>query len=146
MKRIGFLLGLLLIFSVCITSWARADAQARLRIIGASNSGAAIDPALRDVHNQLGSLFSFTSYRLLRDEVFNLSLNRPITIPVHPGRSIAVELVGQKRNLAEFRVRVIREGADILNTVVRLGPGRTVLIGGPKHGEGVVILALSAHF
>jgi len=146
MKRIGFLLGLLLIFSVCITSWARADAQARLRIIGASNSGAAIDPALRDVHNQLGSLFSFTSYRLLRDEVFNLSLNRPITIPVHPGRSIAVELVGQKRNLAEFRVRVVREGTDILNAVVRLGPGRTVLIGGPKHGEGVVILALSAHF
>ena len=146
MKRIGFFLGLLLICSVCITSWAQADAQARLRIIGASNSGASIDPALRDVHNQLGSLFSFTSYRLLRDEVFNLSLNRPITIPVHPGRSIAVELVGQKRNLAEFRVRVIREGADILNTVVRLGPGRTVLIGGPKHGEGVVILALSAHF
>ena len=51
-----------------------------------------------------------------------------------------------QRDAAKLRIRVIREGKDILNTQVRLSPGRTVLIGGPRHGEGVVIYAVSARF
>jgi len=59
---------------------------------------------------------------------------------------LEVNLVGLQKDAAKLRVRVIREGKDILDTQVRLSPGRTVLIGGPRHGEGVVIYALSARF
>ena len=55
-----------------------------------------------------------------------------------------VTLVAQRGDVAELRIRVVREGKDILNTQVRLSPGRTVLIGGPRHGEGVIIYAVSA--
>jgi hypothetical protein len=98
------------------------------------------------VHRELGSLFSFTSYRLLREENLRLSQGQPITITAHPGRFMEVTLVGLKRHAAKLKIRVIREGKDILDTQVRLSPGRTVLIGGPRHGEGVVIYALSARF
>jgi hypothetical protein len=57
-----------------------------------------------------------------------------------------VTLVGQHRDNAQIRIRVIREGVDILNTQVRLSTGRTVLVGGPRRGEGVIIFAVSAHF
>lgn len=43
-------------------------------------------------------------------------------------------------------MRVVREGTEILNTRVRLSPGRTVLIGGPRVREGVIIYALHARF
>ena len=46
--------------------------------------------------------------------------------------------------MTELQVKIKREGSDILNTQVRITPGRTVLIGGPKHGGGVVIFALTA--
>lgn len=62
------------------------------------------------------------------------------------GKLVELTQVGLQPNLAEIRVRIRRDGADLLNTQIRLSPGRTVLIGGPKHGEGVVILALSANF
>jgi hypothetical protein len=101
---------------------------------------------LRDVYRELGSLFSFTSYRLLRDETLDLILNQPVTISAHPGRSMEVSLIGLRRDIAKLRIRVVREERDILNTEVRLLPGRTVLIGGPRHGEGVIIYAVSAHF
>lgn len=146
MRKIAPFSILLLITTFLFPSMTLAQVQTRLRVIQASNVGSSIDPSLRDVHGELGSLFNFTSYRLLRDENLSLSPNRPVDIPVHKGRSLEITLIGQRKDVAEYRVKIKREGTDILNTQVRLSPGRTVLIGGPKHGEGVSIIALSAPF
>ena len=144
MKRTLLFPTLILILPFFFASTSSAQVHIQLRVIQASNIGTTIDPSLRDVHDQLGSLFNFTSYRLLRNESLNLSINRPVEIPVHTGRAIEITLVGQHENKAEIGIKIKREGINILNTQVRLSPGRTVLIGGPKHGEGVVIFALSA--
>jgi len=146
MKRVFVHPIVLLILVLFSTSIALGQAQTRIRVIQASNIGHNIDPSLRDVYRELGSLFSFTSYRLLRDETLDLILNQPVTISAHPGRSMEVSLIGLRRDIAKLRIRVVREERDILNTEVRLLPGRTVLIGGPRHGEGVIIYAVSAHF
>jgi hypothetical protein len=146
MKKNRFLFALFFAFSFFSISTALAQVPVRMRIIQASNVGQIIDPSLNDVHKELGSLFSFTSYRLLREENLSLSPNQPVTITAHPGRFLEVNLVGLQRDAARLKIRVIREGKDILDTQVRLSPGRTVLIGGPRHGEGVVIYALSARF
>jgi hypothetical protein len=146
MKRIGFLLVAFFVFSSLSLSTASAQVPIRMRIIQASNVGQSIDPSLNDVHRELGSLFNFTSYRLLREENLRLSPNQPVMITAHPGRFMEVTLVELKREAAKLKIRVIREEKDILDTQVRLSPGRTILIGGPRHGEGVVIYALSARF
>lgn len=132
-----------LTYSLFSASLVFAQVQTRIRVIEASNVGSSIDSSLRDVHGQLGSLFSFSSYRLLKDETVTLSPNQPISVPVHPGRSLEVTLIKQQRDTAEVRVKIKREGTDILNTQVRLSPGRTVSIGGPKHGEGTLLIVLS---
>ncbi len=146
MKRISSFSFLALILFFLSSSGAFAQVQARIRIIEASNEGTTVDPILRDVHGQLGSLFSFTSYRLLKDINLGLVGNRPVEVIVHPGRSVEVTLIGEYKNLIELRIRVKREGVLVLNTHVRLFSGRTILIGGPRHGDGVIILALSANF
>ena len=146
MKRVGFLVAAFFVFSLFPISTALAQVPVRMRVIQASNVGQNVDSSLKDVHHELGSLFNFTSYRLLREENLRLSPNQPVTITAHPGRFMEVTLVGLQRDAAKLRIRVIREGKDILDTQVRLSPGRTVLIGGPRHGEGVVIYALSARF
>lgn len=146
MKRITCFSLLLSFLLVSEATMALAQVQTRVRIIQASNIGSSVDPSLRDVHNQLGSLFSFTSYRLLKDLNLSLVGNRPVEIPVHRERFLEITLVGEYRNTVELNIKIKREGVTILNTQVRLSSGRTVLIGGPKHGEGVVIFALSARF
>jgi hypothetical protein len=146
MRRIGFLLAVFLVLSFFSISTALAQVPVRMRVIQASNAGQNIDPSLNDVHKELGSLFSFTSYRLLKEENLRLSPNQPVTITAHPGRFMEVTLVGLQRDAAKLRIRVIRESKDILDTQIRLSPGRTVLIGGPRHGDGVVIYAVSARF
>jgi len=140
---------LFLLFTLCFisTSPALAQVQVRLRVIGASNEGQSIDPSLKDIYKELGSLFSFTSYRLFRDENLTLSPNQPVSISSRRGRLIEVTLTGLHRDIAELRIKVVREEKEILNTQVRLSPGRTVLIGGgPRQREGIIIYALSASF
>jgi hypothetical protein len=99
---------------------------------------------LKDIYSELGSLFNFTSYRLLKDVEFTLVANRREKISAHTGRYVEVTLVGEHRKTAELRLKILREGTAILDTQVRLASGRTVLVGGPKHGGGVAILAISA--
>ena len=146
MRRIDSIFALVLVLLLLSTSSVFAEVQTRVRIIEASNLGSSIDPSLRDIHDQLGNLFNFTSYRLLRDLNLNLVGNRPVEILVHKGRSVEVTLFGQYLKTVELRIKIRRDGMDVLNTQVRLAHGRTVLIGGPKHGEGVIILAVSGQF
>ena len=147
MRKIVLLLAVFFVFAFFSLSTASAQVHARMRVIRASSVGSSVDPSLRDVHTDLGSLFSFTSYRLLRDETLTLSLNRPVSISAHEGRIIIEStLVGLHRGVAELRIRVAREGKDILNTQVKLSPGRTVFIGGPRVRDGVILYAVHANF
>jgi len=147
MKRTFFLLILIALFSSLFLSSAYAQVQVRLRVIRASNVGQGFDPSLTDVHNELGSLFSFTSYHLLRDENLNLMPNQTVSISAHEGRIILeTTLLGLNRGVADVRIRVVREGREILNTQVRLSPGRTLLIGGPRARQGIIIYAIHARF
>ena len=148
MKRsFPFLTSVIALF-VFSSSTAFAGAQVRLRIIEASHAGTGVDPVLEDVHAELGSLFSFNSYKLLKEINVDLVGNRMVDVPVYPGRSIELTLVGEYKRLIELRIKMIREGAIVLNTNVRLAPGRTILIGGPRKGRtpGTLIFAVSARF
>jgi hypothetical protein len=147
MKRVVALITFFSLLFLFSTSVAFAQVQTRLRVIRASNVGQGVDPPLKELHNELKTLFNFTSYRLLRDENLSLSLNEPASISAREGRIIMeITLVGLHKNVAELRIKVTREGTETLNTQVRLSPGRTVLIGGPKVRDGVIIYAFYAHF
>jgi hypothetical protein len=148
MKRVIALIAFFSLLFLFFTSVASAQVQVRIRGIHASDVGSGVDPSLRDLHKELGSLFSFNSYRLMRDETLNLSLNQPASISSRDGTIILeTTLVGLHKGVAEVRIRVVRDKSEILNTQVRLFPGRTVLVGGPRHTRGgVVIYALHARF
>ncbi len=146
MKKILSLTTFFLILLLFHAPVAFTQVQTRIRVIEASTVGTSIDPSLKDIQSDLKSFSNFTSYRLLKDENLSLSPNRPADIPIHKGRSLEITLMGQRKDIAECRVKIKSEGTDILNTQVRLSSGRTVLIVGPKQGEGVAIIALSARF
>ena len=148
MKKTILLMILILTFHLPLSVTALAQVQARVRIIQASKVGSTVDASLKDVYGQLGSLFNFTSYRLMKDETLNLSLNQPASFSSRDGTIILeTTLVGLHKGFAEVRIKVVRDKNEILNTQVRLFPGRTVLVGGPRHTRGgVVIYALHANF
>jgi len=132
-----------ILFSI---SNAFAQVQTRTRVVYASNMGNIIDPYLGDLYNQLGSVFGFTSYRLLGDVTIVLPDNQPTEVFVHRGGSIELTLIGKHREMAQIRITMRMRGVPILNTQVRLSSGKTVFIGGPLYEQGVAIIALNASF
>lgn len=142
-RKASFFVILILLSSPFFGAVAFAQVQVRVRAMEASNVGSGFDASLRDLHDQLGSLFSFSSYRILKDENVSLSLNQPVSLPIPSNRSLELTLINQQRVAAEVRVKISREGRDLLTTLVRLAPGRSVSIGGPKKGESTIIIALS---
>jgi hypothetical protein len=142
-RKTFFFVILILLLSPFWGDVVLAQVQIRVRVMEASNTGSGFDAPLRDLHDQLGSLFSFSSYRLLKDENVNLSPNQPISLSIPPERSLELTLINQRRVTAEIRVKISRQGKDLLTTLVRLAPGRSVSIGGPKRGEATIITALS---
>jgi len=142
-RKASFCVFLILLLSPVWDDVAFAQVQVRVRVMEASNVGSGFDSSLRDLHDQLGSLFSFSSYRLLKDENVSLSLNQPISFSVPSERTLELTLINQRRVTAEIRVKITRQGRELLTTLVRLASGRSVSIGGPKRGEGTIIIALS---
>jgi hypothetical protein len=136
----------ILLLPLLATSLTFAQVQTRVRVVHASNAGNIIDPLLGDLQNQLGSVFSFSSYQLLGDVNIILVGHKPAEVFVHRGGSIELTLMEQRRNIAEIRIIMRMKGTPILNTQVRLSSGKTVLIGGPLYEEGVAIVALIANF
>ncbi len=147
LRQIFFILISISILFLSLSSITYAQIQTRLRVVRASSIGHEIDPSLKELHKELKTFFSFTSYRLLREENLTLSLNKPVSITAREGRIIwEATLVGLHRGLAEVRIRVVSEGRETFNTQVRLTPGRTILVGGPRIRDGVIIYALFAKF
>jgi hypothetical protein len=142
-RKASFFVILILLLSPFLSAGAFAQVQVRVRVMEASDAGSGFDSSLKDLHGQLGSLFSFSSYRLLKEENVSLSPNQPVSLPIPPNRSLELTLINQHRVAAEVRVKISREGRDLLTTLVRLAPGRSVSIGGPKRGESTIIIALS---
>lgn len=142
-RKASFFVILILLLSPFFGAVAFAQVQVRVRVMEASNVGSGIDSSLRDLHDQLGSLFSFSSYRLLKDESVSLSPNQSVSLSIPSERSLELTLIKEHRAAAEIRVKITRQGRELLTTLVRLAPGRSVSIGGPKRGEGTIIVALS---
>ena len=142
-RKTPFSIIFILLFLTLFAPMAFGQVEIRVRVMEASNVGSGIDSSLRDLHGQLGSLFSFSSYRLLKDETVSLSPNQSVSLSIPPERSLELTLINQHRVTAEVRVKITRGGRELLTTLVRLAPGRSVSIGGPKRGEGTIIIALS---
>ncbi|MFB3887142.1 MAG: hypothetical protein ACE144_18100 [Thermodesulfobacteriota bacterium] len=144
--RRPFLILILVITFFLLPSFSYGQVQTRLKVFEASNVGGGTDSFSKDMRDQFKSLFSFSSYRLLKEETLTLFSNQPASVSVPPGKTLELTLTGQQRNVAEVIVKVKEERTDVLNTKVRLSPGRTVSIGGPKYGQGVLIITLAAQF
>jgi hypothetical protein len=145
-RKFSLVIIFVLLSSLFFSTAVFAQVQVRVKTIKASNVGQTIDPSIRNLYNELGSLFNFTSYQLLRENSFDLSPHQPVSISPRPGIVMEVTLVGQHRSVIELTIRVVRKGKEMLNTQVRIFPRRTVLIGGPKLREGVIIYAIDANF
>ncbi|HET7853313.1 MAG TPA: hypothetical protein VFM04_02500 [Candidatus Methylomirabilis sp.] len=112
-----------------------------VQVIQASREpSGAVDPAIGQLVRELQRDFAYTNYRLLEVHKGQVSPQSPWRTVIAGGRDLSVALVKVDGGRVELHITTPR-----VNTRVSLQRGgRPILLGGPPHGSGVLIMAISA--
>ena len=110
----------------------------------ASNSGSLFDPRLASLKPQFDSLFPYSSYRLLMNERRHVQWGSRAGFDLPGGRYLLVIPREYKDERISLKILLIDGSRALVDTVLALRDEGTFLVGGPRHKEGVLIIAIGA--
>jgi hypothetical protein len=110
----------------------------------ASNDGASVDPALGTIRGKLRSMFNYTSYRMLDRTRRTLAVGEDGEFALPDRRAMRVTPLPARGDKVRLSIRISEGPRNLLTTTLGLRRGGMVLVGGPTHRAGVLILIISA--
>jgi len=126
-------------------SAAAADAvSVEIGSVYASNEGSSMDPVLGNIRGKLQSMFNYTSYKLLDRKRRSLAVGETGEFEIPGRRTMRVTPVPAQGDKVRLSVQMTEGAKNLLTTTLGLSRGGMVLVGGPSHQAGVLILIISA--
>lgn len=117
----------------------------QVQVIYAANQDGGVDSRLGGLAENLKKTFRYSMYQLLDAPKGSAGLNETWRTALPDNRALEITPTGAQDGQYSLTVRVLlADGKVPVNTVVRLRRGSTVLVGGPSHQKGVLIIAISA--
>jgi len=125
---------------------AEADGACEIRIgaVVASNTGQLFDPRLANLKPQFDSLFPYSSYRLLMNERRRVEWGSRAGFDLPGGRYLLVVPREYKDGRVSLKILLVDGSRALVDTVLALRDEGTFLVGGPRHKQGVLIIAIGA--
>jgi len=142
--RTGLILTVALISSA-VQAWSQSPVRLTVEVIQASRNGNAVDPSLGKLRAQLKSL-NYSSYQLLASHPLATTIGAKQVVALPGGKSLDLFPYGLSGETLELLVTITDGTRRLLDTTFRLSNGGTILVGGPAHGDGVLILAITGSF
>ncbi len=125
--------------------YAQATVSLRALVIYAANQPGGVDSRLGPLAGDLQKTFRYSMYQLLDSPQGSAALNQSWRAGLPGGRLLEIVPTAIQGGQYSLTVRVLGPGGQpLVNTSVRLRSGATVLVGGPTHETGVLIIAISA--
>lgn len=103
------------------------------------------DERLQRILPRLRELFRYSTYETVDRFRADLPLGAMQRFGLPGGREFEVSPMAVRGQLVRMHVRLLRGGVPEMNAVIHTVPGQPALIGGPPHGQGVLIIILWAH-
>jgi hypothetical protein len=110
----------------------------------ASNSGQEFDQRLASLQRQFNSLFSYSSYRLVKEQRQQVAWGERVAFDIPGGRYVVVIPKEFKNDRVLMRVMLMEGTRPIVDTALSLRDHATFLVGGPRERNGVLILSIGA--
>ena len=139
---LSFLLFLMLLAAV--PSEAADAVSVDVGSVYASNEGTSIDPALGTIREKLHSMFNYTSYRMLDRKRRSLSVGEAGEFELPGRRTMRATPLPSRGDKVRLSIQLSDGPRKLLSTTLGLRRGGMVLVGGPSHQAGVLILIISA--
>ena len=149
-KRLRQVLGplLLLLLALALLMPAVASAQPVVRfsaqILVAADGpggGGSLPPDLEYLVPRLRQTLRYRDYTLVNRYRGQASVGSSQRFSVPGDRQL--EITPESASPVRLRVRLVRGGVAEVNTSIQAAPGAPTVIGGPRHGDGVLIIVVS---
>lgn len=152
-QRVLAVLGVFLVGG--IGGWLAAEAAAgdapgpialQAQIIYASAEPGGIDSRLGNLAANLEKTFRYSRYQLLDAPKGAVGIGQAWKTTLPGERAMEVVPTGIQDGQYSLNVRILGAGGQAqVSSIVRLKRASTVLIGGPSHQQGVLIIAISVN-
>ena len=151
MKTIYYILGRILFYSIFIVililpTMAFAESvQVALELIVASNKVPGIDERIEHRLGQLQSVFAFQGYQLQEEYPLTLMQDSVQVLALDNKRTLTICLTKREAHTVTVNIKITNQaGFKLLDTDVQLAFKSTLLLGGIRLQEGVLIIAITA--
>jgi len=147
-RRRGRLLPALAVVATALVAAAAAEAGGVAVSVGtvlATDGGQTeFDSRLVSVKPQFDSLFRYSSYRLMKQEKRALDWGQGASFDIPGGRYLVIAPKELRDSKVAMQVMLLEGGRPLVDTAVALRDHGVLLLGGPKHQEGVLIIVIGA--
>ena len=127
-------------------SFAGSSLKVKVDVIKADRESSHVDPQLNDLVKELSPVLNFTGFTLVKKSEVRLQNNEKDEIRLSADRSLELHFLGFEDNQGRLQVRILEDKKEMFKTVVLLVDNGHVLIGGPPHDEGVLLLRIGGEF
>ncbi len=118
----------------------------QMLVVAASDSHSGVDPQLQHLQRHL-SFLRYSGYSLLDTYNAELAPGGSSTFQLVGDRKVTVALKARDAQRAQFRIQFFgRQDNKLLDTTLSVNRNGTVIVAGPKHGDGILILPLQARY
>ena len=119
--------------------------KVNVEIVKADKSGK-VDPELKALAKEVSPLLNFTGFSLLKETSTSLKIEEKAEIVLSPGRVLELQFLGFEDDKARLLARILEKDKETFRTVLLLVDKGNVLIGGPPHEDGVLLLRVGGEF
>ncbi len=148
-KKWGIILLLTIPFSLLLfPSEGNCDQNARIivKTILASRNEGSIDPKLKDLAQELNSVFRYSSYKFLGQQNMALAENKRGSVDLPEGRKMNITSGGISGDRVTLRIEIFKGSSRIFQTVIQLRNNASVTIGGPGYKGGNLLFNIFTSF
>lgn len=110
----------------------------------ATNASSHFDAQLTSIRGQLERLFQYTSYRLVKQETSDVSCGKPASFEIPGGRHLQVMAKDTRGGRVSLNVALVKDRHVLMRTDLTLGKRGTIMVGGPRYEDGVLIIWIGA--
>lgn len=115
-----------------------AKATVEIMVVHATNSSY-VDPKLQKVMRNLKST-RYTGFKLLSEDTAKLAAGGDASVSMVGNRRLKVTLVDRTATAAKVRIRLFKESNKVLDTTMTIPNGKYVMIAGPNHKDGKLVI------
>lgn len=120
-------------------AFAADKVSTHVKVIHASTGSKHVDPQLKNISDELNSVFKYTSYRLIKQENMDLKFGQQGQVNLPGSRTLTVQPIDMDGKRIRYHIHIRKNKKKIFQTKILLKNDSSITIGGPQYEGGVLL-------